>query len=168
MSDPRITEWFKAVDTDNSGRINASELVKALHSAGLDISVAFAGTLIRMFDDQRQGRLGLVQFENMHKWIMSVRQHFLRFDADASRSLSYHEISQALQSAGFNVDPTPFSELCKTFDPDCTGTLSMSGYLGLCVLLQQASKVFGEYDSQRMGRIGLDFNQFLYCAALVR
>ena len=46
--------------------------------------------------------------------------------------------------------------------------MSLAAYLGLCAMLHQASLTFAQYDPQRTGRVTLNFNQFLYCASLIR
>jgi len=99
---------------------------------------------------------------------MSVRQHFIHFDADRTGSLDYNELFQAITSAGFRLDMPPFYELCKTFDPDRSGALNMASYLALCALLKSAGNVFRSFDPRNQGRIMLDFNQFIYASAFIR
>ncbi|CAG9467626.1 unnamed protein product [Pedinophyceae sp. YPF-701] len=166
--DPRLQDWFRAVDKDGSGQISATELVQALGSGGLQISLTFGGSLIRLFDKSNTGRMDYHAFCECHMWIMSVREHFMRFDTDGSKTLGFNELHQAVTSAGFNLDSTPFYELCKTFDPDRTGHLSLTSYLAMCALLKSASNVFRSFDPQGSGRITLSFDQLIYVAALIR
>ncbi|CAG9467625.1 unnamed protein product [Pedinophyceae sp. YPF-701] len=166
--EPRLADWFRAVDRDNSGKISASELASALQRGGLNISLTFAGSLIRLFDRSNTGAMDYQTFCECHNWIMSVREHFLRFDRDGSLTLDYNELYQAVRCSGFNLDSPPFYELCKTFDPDRTGHLSLTSYLAMCALLKSASNVFRSFDPQGSGRISLTFDQMVYVSAFIR
>jgi len=110
----------------------------------------------------------MAEYQELHNWLMHVREHFIRMDADGSKSLNYNEIYNAIQSSGYNIDMVPFQSLVATFDPDRSGSIGLEPYLALCAMLKQASKVFSLFDPQRTGKITLDFNQFIYAAAQIR
>lgn len=69
--------------------------------------------------------------------------------------------------AGFQLDEVAFATLFKSFNPDCTGYLSIAEYIAMTLFLQSASATFEAFDRQRKGAITLDFNQWIYATANV-
>lgn len=77
------------------------------------------------------------------------------------------EVVTLQMPAGFQLDEVAFATLFKSFNPDCTGYLSIAEYIALTLFLQSASATFEAFDRQKKGSITLDFNQWIYAAANV-
>lgn len=44
----------------------------------------------------------------------------------------------------------------------------MAEYIAACVFLKQTSLMFTAFDTQRQGRVSLDYNQFVYATSNCR
>ncbi|MCO5572297.1 hypothetical protein L7F22_026050 [Adiantum nelumboides] len=77
-------------------------------------------------------------------------------------------ITMALQETGYSLDQPAFYTACQSFDPNKLGKFRLDDYISLCIFLQSARNLFGAFDTKREGRVALDFNQFVYCAANLR
>lgn len=54
------------------------------------------------------------------------------------------------------------------YDPDRNGTLGMAEFIAMTLFLKSSAAMFQAFDSQRSGRVNLDYNQFIYAAANCR
>ncbi|KAJ9453340.1 Penta-EF hand domain-containing protein 1 [Diplonema papillatum] len=161
----QLTQWFNYVDRDRSGRVDTKELQGALKQAGLNFSLMSCNMLLRLFDSDRTGQVSFQGFCNLYQWVQSKQQSFLQFDRDRSGGLDISEVYQALTSAGFNLDQHSFYAAIKAYDPDQNGTMSATEYVGLCAFLQIATNTFQSFDTQHMGSVNMNLNQFIYAAA---
>lgn len=83
--------------------------------------------------------------------------------------LSKSEVLRALHHAGFgHVDEGAVKSSCQAFDPDRSNNLSLDQYIAMTLFLIGAKKAFEAFDTNRSGRITLDFNQFVYAASKTR
>jgi hypothetical protein len=74
----------------------------------------------------------------------------------------------ALRQAGFSLDQPSFLTTCQSFDSKRSGKFEENDFISICIFLQSAKNLFTAFDTTRQGRISLDFNQFIYCAANLR
>ena len=61
--------------------------------------------------------------------------------------------------------PCPALPCLQKYDPDSSTTLSLDEYIRMCLFLQSCVRTFGAFDSQRVGTITVDFNQFVYACS---
>lgn len=69
--------------------------------------------------------------------------------------------------AGYRLDGPAFEALFKAFDPDQDSQMGMPEYIAMTLVLTSAAKTFQAFDSQRQGRINLNWDQWIYAAANV-
>ncbi|DBA65738.1 hypothetical protein WJX79_010394 [Trebouxia sp. C0005] len=169
MSDnAQLQQWFAAVDTDRSGRISVTELQEALLLGNLQFSLAVCAQMIRLHDRSNTNSLDVQDFMALHKFLEEMNQSFQMHDQDRSGSLNAHETHSALTSAGFNLEPPAFAEMCRAFDPERKGQISYAPYIAMTLFLRCAANAFQAFDSSKMGRVNLDFSQFIYAASNCR
>ena len=88
-----VFSWFRAVDQDNSGFINAQELSKALQSGNnRNFSVQACSIMMGMFDHSRTGRIDVNQFGQLFAYINQWTEAFRRADSDNSGSITVNEM----------------------------------------------------------------------------
>lgn len=161
----QLQQWFKAIDRDSNGTLDAAELQRALALGNLHFSLQAVAHMIRMHDTKQDGTVNFVEFEKLHNFLTSMQKSFVQYDQDKSGELDMREVQQALSSAGFMLDQPAFAALFTAFDPDKSGSLCLPEYIGLTLFLQSATATFTAFDAQRTGRITLDFNQWVYAAS---
>lgn len=164
----QLWQWFCSVDTDRSGQISVQELQRALSQAGLTFSLALCAQMIRLHDRDFSRTINFQEFQQLHQFITITQQAFYHYDRDRSNSLTRDEVYNALQQAGFHLDRPAFEQLFKTFDPDGNQQLSMAEFMAMTVFLQSCSLTFQAFDPQRIGKVTLDFSQFIYAASNTR
>jgi len=123
--------------------------------------------MIRMYDADQNGAMSFEEFSSLYKFLNLVQCSF----ANVARErpiLSLNEVYQALQQAGYALDQPSFYTACQSFDPNRLGKFKVDDFIALCIFLQSAKNLFNAFDTSKQGRISLDYNQFIYCAANLR
>lgn len=159
--------WFQSVDTDNSNSINADELQIALEASNLRFPKSIVSQMIRMYDADQNGAMSFEEFTSLHDFLNSVHSAFANV-ARNQQSISLNEVYMGLHQAGFSLDQPSFLTTCQSFDPRRLGKFEEHDFISICIFLQSAKNLFSAFDSTRQGRISLDYNQFIYCAANLR
>ncbi|GAX72750.1 hypothetical protein CEUSTIGMA_g206.t1 [Chlamydomonas eustigma] len=163
--DPKVASWFQAIDTDRTGSIDNKELQRALAMGHLTFSLGDTDQMIRAFDTKGARTLNLQEFIKLHEFLNNVTSSFNFFDKPPRRALNLDQLVQALRHAGFSMDPPVVQAMFKRHDPDNSSSLSLDEYIRMCLFLQSCVRTFGAFDSQRAGKINLDFNQFVYATS---
>jgi hypothetical protein len=139
--DPAVAGWFRHVDTDRSGLIDAKELNSALSLGGwISFSVESTTAMIRMFNKDGTGNLTLEEFQHLVNYLNNMRYNFMQLDQDRSGRLDFGEIHRALHLSGHNVDFLQLSKLLHKLDRQKNNSLALDGYIELCLFLGQFAK----------------------------
>lgn len=166
-ADQHLRMWFQAVDTDKSGFINESELLEALACGNLRFPRSIVAQMIKIYDSDRNGTMSFEEFVRLHKFLSVVQNSFSKYSTDGN-FLDLNNVFLALKEAGYTLDQPSFYTACQSFDQNRSGKFRLDDYISLCIFLQSARNLFGAFDTTREGRVTLDFNQFVYCAANLR
>lgn len=167
--------WFRAVDQDNSGFINAQELSSALQSGNnRNFSVQACATMMGMFDHQRTGRIDVTQFAQLFTFINQWTEAFRRADSDRSGSINVSEMLPVLQQQGYNLNPQTVELMVQKFGqhpPPAGGynpyqqqqppTLGLDGFILVNVQLRRLTDAFRQKDVQQQGRITISYEDFI-------
>merc|ERR1712023_114089 len=153
----QIQGWFMQVDKDRSGHIDARELQDALNMGGNSFQPDQITRLMRAFDLDGNGNIGMNEFVAMHKFLSAMRDSFYYFDRDRSNSLDFQELHQALMRSGYQLSYQSMMAVLPKFDKNLSATLSFDQYLDLCVFLGGMRKLMQFYDPRGMGAITLNF-----------
>lgn len=160
-----LPQWFQSVDQDRTGRISVRELQRVLNQNGLNYSLKFCASLIRMNDKSNNGQAEYQEFCELHRFLVSAQQMFLQADADRSGYLTLPQVHNAITTAGFQLDETSFYAACQSFDVERTGKFSLDYFLAFYVFLTNSRSIFTAFDSNHSGSITLDFSRFVYATA---
>mmetsp|Transcript_16617 Transcript_16617/g.49716 ORF Transcript_16617/g.49716 Transcript_16617/m.49716 type:complete len:200 (-) Transcript_16617:511-1110(-) len=161
----QLQQWFTAIDRDNNGRLDVWELQRALALGNLHFSLQLVAHLIRLYDTNNRGSVQLQEFMKLHSFLTMVQGTFMRFDVDRSGDLDKGEVKQALDAAGFKLEPPAFEAMFTAYDPDRSNTLSMPEYIGMTLFLSSATSAFQAFDVKQAGVITMDYSQFIYAAS---
>ncbi|KAG0590669.1 hypothetical protein KC19_1G117800 [Ceratodon purpureus] len=159
--------WFHSVDTDHSNSINVDELQVALEASNLRFPKTIVAQMIRMYDADHNGSMSFEEFTSLHNFLNTVHFAFSNV-ARNQQSISLNEVYMALHQAGFSLDQPSFLTTCQSFDPTRSGKFEVNDFISICIFLQSAKNLFTAFDTTKQGRISLDYNQFIYCAANLR
>ncbi|KAJ9446461.1 Penta-EF hand domain-containing protein 1 [Diplonema papillatum] len=163
----QMGQWFNHVDTDRSGQLDYKELQRALQQAQLNFSTMSCHMLLRLFDPDRSGKISLPEFRNLFQWIQHKDGAFFHFDNDRSGSLDHGEIYRAVMHAypHLGLDQHAFYAAVKAYDPDQSGTMSRTEFVGFCAYLEMCHRTFISFDTQRTGSVQMGLSQFIYACS---
>ncbi|KAJ3440578.1 peflin [Anaeramoeba flamelloides] len=163
MMNNQLQIWFKQVDTDNSGLIDATELSKALSHSFEKFDEVTAEKLVRLFDRQKLGGISFQQFVALYKFMKTMQKSFKTIDTDGSGTLEIDELVPALKNAGFGMMTLKtVNILLRQFGDKINGEycLSYAQFIDLCIHLQQSKNVFSTW-SQGGNMVTLNFPLFI-------
>lgn len=145
----QIQGWFYSIDTDRNGHLDQGELSKALQAAGVVLQPATLTRVMRAFDLDHSGNVGINEFVCLYQFVMQTRNAFANVDRDRSGKLdNWTEIAQALQFAGFPLSQPAINAILPRFDPARTG-LTLDAYTDLSVFLGNLRSYFNFYAAQQ-------------------
>ncbi|KAL3150754.1 hypothetical protein ABBQ32_000531 [Trebouxia sp. C0010 RCD-2024] len=167
LTDEQLMQWFDSLDLDNDGRLNATELQRALAVGNLHFSLVTIAHMIRIQNHGSSNAISCTEFGRLHDFLTGMQHSFIFFGRSHPGQLQRSEAMEALQHAGFQLDEMAFSTLFTTFDPECTNWLSIAEYIAMTLFLQSASATFEAFDQQKRGTVTFNFNQWIYASANV-
>ncbi|KAE9393365.1 EF-hand [Gymnopus androsaceus JB14] len=177
-ADPQLWNWFAAVDTDNSGSINAHELERALINGDwTPFDLDTVKMLMSIFDTDRSGTIGFNEFAGLWKYIKDWQNVFRHFDRDRSGSIDGQELRDALSQFGYQLSPQLLDLVQRKYDPKASnistpgpglrpasaagGAISFDRFVRACVVIKQLSEAFSRLDADRDGWIQINYDQFM-------
>merc|ERR1711899_634956 len=90
---PQVQQWFKAVDSDRSGHISASELQKALVNGNWsNFSEEACRMMIDMYDKDKKGTINIHEFGGLFSYINKWKATFESVDKDRSGYIEQAEL----------------------------------------------------------------------------
>ena len=103
--DSELQKWFSEVDKDESGLLESIELQQALKQATLHFTQMSTNMMLKLFDEDQQGKLSFEQFKKLYSWILEKIDAFVVHDEDNSGALDLDngEVLQAVISAGMEI-----------------------------------------------------------------
>ena len=103
--DPNVAQWFRAVDQDNSGHIDAKELGQALANGDMSMfSEEACRMMINMFDTNMTGTIDINEFGKLFEYINQWKGMFENYDRSKQGTLGQDDLSAALQSMGYRSE----------------------------------------------------------------
>eukprot|EP01063_Lacrimia_lanifica_P020887 TRINITY_DN28168_c0_g1_i1.p1 TRINITY_DN28168_c0_g1~~TRINITY_DN28168_c0_g1_i1.p1 ORF type:complete len:169 (+),score=67.59 TRINITY_DN28168_c0_g1_i1:77-583(+) len=159
--------WFRNVDRDGSGQLNWQELQGALQQAQLNFSAMSCQMLLRLFDPDRSGTINLQEFKNLFAWMHTKDQVFFQMDRDRSGTLQHAEIYQAVITCApqLNLDQHAFNTAVMVYDPDRSGSLTRTEFVGLCAYLEILQRTFMSFRPGPNGQVSFNMNQFIFACS---
>ncbi|XP_063219377.1 peflin isoform X3 [Bacillus rossius redtenbacheri] len=162
---PEVEQWFKAVDTDNSGKITSKELQSALvNGQGKHFSDTVCELMIGMFHTDKTGTIGINEFSLLYNYINQWLATFRAFDQDSSGSIEESELSQAFQQMGFHFSPEFVNFVIKRSDLENQKKITVDQFISICVQIQRFTEAFRTRDKELTGVITIGFEDFLSVA----
>ncbi|KPI89646.1 programmed cell death 6 protein-like protein [Leptomonas seymouri] len=158
---PELLQWFRAVDVDGNGTINVPELNAALSSAGVPFSLATTEKLLRMYDKDKSGGITFNEFQDLHQFIMSMKNGFRQRDTSGDGRLDGNEVRAALTASGYQLSEQTFQALMRKFDRQRRGSLGFDDYVELSIFISKVRNVFSFYDRQRTGQVTFNFDTYV-------
>ncbi|KAM7534111.1 hypothetical protein Aperf_G00000114281 [Anoplocephala perfoliata] len=163
--DQNIVNFFRAVDKDNSGSIDASELQAALSNGiGTPFDITCTSLMISLFDQDNNGTISCNEFVQLYKYITDWQQVFRQHDRDNSGSIDFQEFSATLAHFGYRLNPQFVQWLMMRFDRQRLNKLGFDKFIYIFVCLQILTKSFSALDVGRRGVVTMSFEQFLGAA----
>eukprot|EP00096_Caligus_rogercresseyi_P013452 TRINITY_DN60_c0_g1_i3.p1 TRINITY_DN60_c0_g1~~TRINITY_DN60_c0_g1_i3.p1 ORF type:complete len:248 (+),score=72.80 TRINITY_DN60_c0_g1_i3:348-1091(+) len=157
----QIQTWFRAVDTDNSGQIDAAELKKALVNGNWSNFSEEACTLmISMFDRTRSGTISINEFGDLYNYINQWKAIFEGIDRDRSGFIEQNELMAAFQQMGYRFTPTFVQNLLSKYDPQ-NRRLTLDNFIVSSVQIKRLTDSFRVRDKEMKGQATLGYEDFV-------
>lgn len=138
-----LQEWFKSVDQDNSGLIDAEELSLALQSSGEAFDQTMVTRLFQTFDESGMQKISFDSFCVLFKFISAMRQAFQLVDVNGTGLLDRPAIEFALVNAHMQfADTATVGFLFNIYDRARRGRLSFENFLEMCTTIAISRKIF--------------------------
>ncbi|KCV72696.1 hypothetical protein H696_00275 [Fonticula alba] len=167
----QLLNFFRAVDTDRSGTINAEELQRCLTNGGWanrPFAMSTINLLINLFDVDNNGTIDFQKFKGIWSYIGQWVNVFRQFDRDQSGSIDIHELRTALRQFGYALSDQMVSILLRKYSvPDQTG-IAFDHFIELCATLQSLTNAFRRYDINQNGWATMQYEQFLGAVFSIR
>ncbi|MEJ1282355.1 penta-EF hand domain containing 1 [Cricetulus griseus] len=165
--DPEAYSWFQSVDADHSGYISLKELKQALvNSNWSSFNDETCLMMINMFDKTKSGRIDVVGFSALWKFLQQWKSLFQQYDRDRSGSISPAELQQALSQMGYNLSPQFTQLLVSRYCPrSAAPAMQLDCFIKVCTQLQVLTEAFREKDTAVQGNIRLSFEDFVTMTA---
>ncbi|XP_071813857.1 sorcin-like isoform X2 [Apostichopus japonicus] len=161
-ADPNLWAWFQAVNVSRNGSIKAEELQQALlNSNWSTFKRETCETMIRTFDQKRDGTINFHEFAALWKYIQDWNRCFQQFDADRSGNIDANELGNAFRTFGYVLSPQFCVMIVRKFDRDNRNTINFDDFIQVCVMLKGLSEAFKNKDTNRTGTINIHYEQFL-------
>lgn len=155
------------MDADHSGYISLKELKQALvNSNWSSFNDETCLMMINMFDKTKSGRIDVVGFSALWRFLQQWKSLFQQYDRDRSGSISSVELQQALSQMGYNLSPQ-FTQLLvsRYCTRSATPAMQLDCFIKVCTQLQVLTEAFREKDTAVQGNIRLSFEDFVTMTA---
>ncbi|KAJ3434155.1 peflin [Anaeramoeba flamelloides] len=162
----QLMQWFNYVDKDRSGFIDSKELLLAFGQGGMNFSPETCSLLIRLFDTEQKGSVNFQQFFKMYNFINQMKVSFCNVDQDNSGNIDANELATALKYSGYTFPNNVIMTLCNKFGKK--NVIYFDNWIALCAHLQRTRAVFQNYDTNRTGKITVDFNGLILISAYLK
>lgn len=123
--------------------------------------------LMGIFDTDRSGTIDFKEFAGLWKYISDWQNVFRHFDRDRSGSIEGRELSEALQSFGYNLTP-PLLMLIEQKYASAPSTnygpppgITFDRFVRACVVVKTLTEAFQRADTDRDGWVQLNYEQFM-------
>ncbi|KAM7330042.1 hypothetical protein ACRRTK_011655 [Alexandromys fortis] len=156
-----------SVDADHSGYISLKELKQALvNSNWSSFNDETCLMMINMFDKTKSGRIDVVGFSALWRFLQQWKSLFQQYDRDRSGSISSVELQQALSQMGYNLSPQ-FTQLLvsRYCARSATPAMQLDCFIKVCTQLQVLTEAFREKDTAVQGNIRLSFEDVVTMTA---
>lgn len=167
-ADP-MWNYFSAV-AGQDGEVDADELQRCLTQSGIHgsytpFSLETCRIMIAMLDRDFTGKMGFNEFKELWAVLSGWKQNFMTFDRDCSGTVEPHELSQAIASMGYRLNPQSLSIVIKRYSKN--GRIYFDDYVACCVKLRVLTDAFRRRDHLHQGIISFVYDDFVQCTMAV-
>jgi len=169
--DAMLWQYFTSVDEDHSGNITAIELQTALVNGNWSKMSEFdldtVKMLMNIFDADRSGTINFAEFSGLWKYIADWQNVFKHFDRDSSGTIEGRELSEALQSFGYNFTREILSLIEKKYSPPPSGPrgprpgITFDRFVRACVAVKELTEAFKRVDTDQDMVITITYQRFM-------
>jgi len=167
-ADPKLWSSFLKVDADRSGSISVFELQTALVNGDwTPFDLDTVKLLMNLFDQNRSGDISFAEFTGLWRYIEDWQRVFRHFDKDGSGTIDTWELESALNQFGMKLSPHLLSLLVSKFASAPSGsevgdqTITFDRFMRACVFVKQFTESFASFDTDKSGRVQLNYEQFM-------
>lgn len=157
-----LMEMFQKLDKDQSGSITANELQTALsNGTWTPFNPETVRLMLNMFDKSNRGTISFEDFGALWKYIVDWQNCFRSFDKDNSGNIDKNELRAALQTFGYNLNDATVTTMLQKFDRIGKGTVLFDDFIQCCIMLNNLTTAFRQFDTDQDGVVTLHYEQFV-------
>ncbi|KAI8887663.1 EF-hand [Backusella circina FSU 941] len=131
--------YFNDIDMDNDGKISFEELKACLKNRDVSSYTNFSDETIEMliqtFDDDNDKQISIKEFPELAAFLGNWGRCFTFLDRDASGTIDYEEMHQAMEVLGFNLNSTFMKELIQKYNRNGSAVIDFDNFILACVTL---------------------------------
>ena len=159
--DPQIVRFFKTVDADKSGKLNSSELQKALLSGiNSQFSLDSCEKLITFFDRSHSGSVNINEFQQLFQMVSNWKAIFDAHDTDRSGNIDESELQKAFKQLGHNLTPIFTHKILRLYNPR-TKRITLDHFIFICLEIKRLSDQFRARDVGMNGQVNMQYEEFV-------
>jgi len=156
-----VAQWFQAVDQDNSGQIDATELGQALANGDMTkFSEEACRMMITMFDTNMTGTIDVHEFGKLFKYINDWKGMFENFDRNKEGTLSQEDLEAAFQRMGYRFSPIFVQNLFSKYSPR-QRRLTLDNFIIISVQVKRLTDSFRTRDTAMNGTATFQYEDFV-------
>lgn len=159
--DERLWGYFSAV-AGPENCIDADKLQRALTTSGFagytnhEFSLETCRLMISLLDRDNSGTLNFTEFQSLWSALHMWRDTFHRFDRDRSGRINPVELSQAIQSYGYNISQAVGNTILKRYSRH--GLINFDDFIAVSVKVRALSEAFRRHDPSGQGYATLSYD----------
>lgn len=162
MNNTDLTELFKKIDRDKSGKITMNELSGALINAkGERFSDTTCQLLIEMFDKDNDGAIDINEFQYLFDYINEWLRVFKTFDCNKSGNIEYEELSKAFAKMGYKLSRDFYQLLMRKCDKIDGKRITIDQFITISIMIHNFTEEFKKFDRKLIGTITITYEDYL-------
>ncbi|XP_062843574.1 sorcin [Trichomycterus rosablanca] len=155
--------YFTAV-AGQDGHITAEELQACLTQANFTggyrpFNLETCRLMIGMLDRDMSGSMSFNEFKELWAVINGWKQHFMSIDRDQSGTVDQQEMTQAVTSMGYRLNPQVMNCIVKRYSNK--GNITFDDYVACCVKLRALTEIFRRRDQAQQGMASFQYDDFI-------
>eukprot|EP01129_Flabellula_baltica_P016956 TRINITY_DN9254_c0_g1_i1.p1 TRINITY_DN9254_c0_g1~~TRINITY_DN9254_c0_g1_i1.p1 ORF type:complete len:998 (+),score=248.60 TRINITY_DN9254_c0_g1_i1:24-2996(+) len=136
-----LDDLYRKYDENGDGTISVKELKACLKSWGIALNNESVEMVIQTYDaDPSDPTLNEEDMKHIMRYYLSLKENFIKYDADRSNSVSRREFANILPQVGFNLEEETVGKIAELFDDDGSGDMDFAEFASVMFYLKNMEK----------------------------
>jgi len=155
----RLQQWFRSVDRNNSGTVQAQDLA-GIQFDQKPLGLTVATKLVKVFDKDQSGTIEFNEYVALQRFLEDMQNAFFIADKTNTVTIDAQQVHAAFSQAGFDVSMGTVQASVKKYSQ--TGGLDFPSFLFLCAHFAHCRSIYEWNDPQQTGQMHLTYDAFCH------